>query len=127
MKKEKIELEYPLKSTSINILWSTIGTAFGLSEWFANDVNISGDEYIFTWDQYEQVASLLGSKPNEYIRFQWEEDADTDYYFEMRIVKHELSSDLSLIVTEFVEPEDIEDEVLLWDKHIEDLRRKIGI
>lgn len=127
MKKEKLEIEYPLKSTSINILWNTIGTPYGLSEWFSNDVNTSGEEYVFTWDSYDQTARLLGVKPQEYIRFQWEDDDGTDYYFELRILKHELTGDLSLLVTEFVEPDDKEDEVLLWDKHIEDLRRKIGI
>jgi len=127
MKKEKLELEYSLKSTSINILWSAIGTSYGLSEWFANDVNTSGEEYIFTWDEYKQTAKLLGIKSQEYIRFQWEDDEDTDYYFELRILKHELASDLSLLVTEFVDSEDKEDEVLLWDKHIDDLRRKLGV
>ncbi len=127
MKKEKLELEYPLKSTSINILWNAIGTPYGLSEWFSNDVNSSGEEYVFTWDGYEQMAHLISSKPQEYIRFQWEDDEDTDYYFELRIVRHVLSNDLSLLVTEFVEPEDKEDEILLWDKHIEGLRRKMGI
>ena len=127
MKKEKLELEYSLKSTSINILWSTIGTPYGLSEWFSNDVNTSGEEYIFTWDEYNQTARLLGIKPQEYIRFQWEDDKDTDYYFELRILKHELASELSLLVTEFVDPEDKEDEILLWDKHIDDLRRKLGV
>lgn len=127
MKKEKIELEYPLKVKSINILWNTVGTPFGLSEWFANDVNVSGEEYIFSWDNYEQTAVLLGVKPNEFIRLQWDEDEDTDYYFELRIVKHELTGDLSLLVTEFAEPDDKEDEIMLWDKHIDDLRRKLGI
>ncbi|NDV47341.1 hypothetical protein D0T49_09820 [Paludibacter sp. 221] len=126
MKKEKLELEYPLKSTSINILWNTIGTPYGLSEWFANDVNVKGEDYIFSWDDYEQIAKRIAVKPQEYIRLQWEDDADTDCYFEMRILKHELSGDLSLMVTEFVEPDDREDEIILWDKHIEDLRSKIG-
>jgi len=127
MKKEKLEIEYPLKSTSINILWNTIGTSHGLSEWFSNDVNTAGNRYIFTWDNYDQSAQLLKIKPLEYIRFQWEDDENTDYYFELRILKHELSGDLSLLVTEFVEPEDKDDEVLLWDKHIDDLRRKLGV
>jgi len=126
MKKEKLELEYPLKSKSINIVWDTIGTPYGLSEWFSNDVNITGEKYVFTWDNYDQTAQLLAMKPQEYIRFRWEDDEDTDYYFELRILKHELTGDLSLLVTEFIYPEDKEDEILLWDKHIEDLRRRSG-
>ena len=127
MKKEKLELEYHLKSTSINILWNTIGTAHGLSEWFACDVHTSGDEYVFTWKDYKQTAHLLKVKPQEYIRFQWDDDENTDYYFELRIVKQELGNGLSLLVTAFIDPDDRDDETLLWDKHIVDLRRKLGV
>lgn len=127
MEKEKLQLEYQLKSTSINTLWNTIGTPHGLSEWFANNVQVSDETYIFTWKDYEQSATLLGAKPQEYIRFRWEQDEDTDYYFELRIVKHEFGGDLSVLVTEFVEPDDRADEILLWDKHIVDLRRKLGV
>ena len=127
MKKEKLELEYHLKSASINVLWNTIGTSYGLSEWFATKVQVSGETYVFTWDNHEQTANLLNIKPLEYIRFQWEHDEDTDYYFELRIIKHELAGNLSMLVTEFIDPADKEDEILLWDKHIVDLRRKLGV
>jgi hypothetical protein len=127
MKKQKLEMEYHLNSTSINILWNTIGTSHGLSEWFANNVQALGEKYVFTWKHHQQIAHLLGMKPLEYIRFQWEDDEQSDYYFELRIVKQELGSDLSLLVTEFIDPEDRDDEILLWDKHIVDLRRKLGV
>lgn len=127
MEKERLELEYPLKSTSANILWNTIGTPFGLSEWFADDVTVRDNKYIFIWKDYTESADLLVLKSNDYVRLQWEDDEDTDYYFELRIIKQELSGDFSLMITEFVEPEDKEDEILLWDKHIENLRRKLGI
>ena len=127
MKKEKLELEYHLNSASINIVWNTIGTPHGLSEWFANNVQTSGEEYVFTWKHHKQTAYLLHIKPPEYIRFRWEDDDQTDYYFELRIVKHELGGDLSLLVTEFIDPADRADEILLWDKHVVDLRRKLGV
>lgn len=127
MKKEKVELEYVLKTTTPNILWNMVGTPFGLSEWFADDVNVKDDKYIFIWEGYEEVANLLNVKPNERIRFQWEEDEDTNFYFELKLDKHELTGDYALMITDFMEPDDKEDEILLWDKHIDDLRRKLGI
>ena len=127
MKKEKLKLEYQLKSASINVLWNMISTSHGLSEWFSKSVRVAGEKYIFVWHDYEETAHLLKEKPLEYIRFQWEDDKNTEYYFELRIMKHELAAHLSLLVTDFSEPEDKDDDIRLWDKLIADLRRKLGI
>lgn len=126
MKREKVELEYVLDSTSLNILWNMVGTPFGLSEWFADDVIVKNNKYTFIWDGHEEVANLLNVKPNELIRFQWEDDEGTDFYFELKLSKQELAGGFALVIIDFMEPEDKEDEILLWDKHIENLRRKIG-
>ena len=127
MEKEKLELEYQLKSTSISVLWNMISTSHGLSEWFSETVHVTDEKYVFVWRDHEEPAYLLNMKPLDYISFQWERDKNTDYYFELRIVKHELAGGLSILVTEFVAPEDREDEIRLWNKLITDLRRKLGV
>ena len=127
MKKKKINIEYPLNNASLSVLWNSIGTPLGLSEWFADGVTVQGDEYTFCWEQHEQTAILLHSRPNSYIRFQWEEDVDTDAYFEIKIEVTELSSDLTLVITDFAEPAEKEDVILLWNKQIDGLCRKTGI
>ena len=127
MEKEKLELEYSLKSASLNVLWSMVGTAYGLAEWFAEKVDAVGDRYVFGWKGYDEAAVLLEEKPQEYIRFQWEYDAGTEYYFEIRVVRHELSNALTLLVTVFVEPSEHDDEGLMWNKHVENLCRKLGV
>ncbi len=127
MKKEKINIEYQLNNASIHILWKTIGTPLGLSEWFADGVTVKDNEYCFCWEKNEQTAIMLQSKTNSFIRFQWEEDKDTDVYFELKIVVLEITSALTLLITDFAEPDDVEDTILLWDKQIEQLRRKTGM
>jgi len=127
MKKTKFNIEYPLKSASINILWNSISTPLGLTEWFADGVTVNGQEYTFSWEQNEQTADLIHIKPNVSIRFQWEEDKDTDFYFELKIVSLQVTSDLALVITDFAEPNETEDMILLWNKQIEDLRRKTGM
>lgn len=127
MKKIEFTIEYQLKSASINVLWNSIGTPLGLAEWFSDGVTVNENEYTFSWEQYEQTAYLIHSKPNVNIRFQWEEDKDTDYYFELKIGVVEITGDLALIVSDFAEPDEKEDLILLWDKQIEVLRRKTGI
>lgn len=127
MKRTKFKIEYQLKTSSINILWNSIGNPLGLAEWFADGVTVKNDEYIFSWDKNEQTALLIESKANTSIRFQWEEDEGTDYYFELKIVALEVTGDLALIITDFAEPGDKEDSIMLWNKQIETLRRKTGM
>ncbi len=127
MEKKEFKIEYQLKSASINVLWNSIGTPLGLSEWFADGVTVKENEYCFTWEKYEQTAYLIQSKTNVNIQFQWEEDQDTDYYFELKIGMVEITGDLALIITDFAEPADEADLILLWNKQIEVLRRKTGI
>jgi uncharacterized protein YndB with AHSA1/START domain len=59
--KNKFELEYSLNS-SPKILYARLVTPAGLSEWFADDININGDIYTFIWNGTEQSAKLLTKK-----------------------------------------------------------------
>lgn len=127
MKKIKFKIEYPLSNASLSILWNSIGTVYGLSEWFADSVDASDGEFTFRWGDSEQKAHLLHEKNNGYIRFQWEDDKSSEYFFEMKIVPSELSNDLMLVVTDFAEPDDQEDAILLWDQQIEKLKRVTGL
>ena len=127
MSKIRICIEYPIKKAPLPVLWTSIGTPLGLSEWFADGVTIVGDEYTFVWDSYEQTAKLLPSKVNSFIRFQWIEDVDSDAYFEIRIEKQPISGQLSLLITDYVQADERDEILMLWNKHIETLRRKIGI
>ncbi|MDD5186168.1 MAG: START-like domain-containing protein [Paludibacter sp.] len=127
MKKVKFNIEYQLKSASLNVLWNSIGTPLGLAEWFSDGVTVDDNEFTFSWDTNMQTAYLIQLKPNSSIRFQWEEDKNTDYYFELEIDMQEITGDLTLVITDFAEPKETEDLILLWNKQIEELRRKTGI
>jgi len=120
------ELEYPIHS-SIKILYERLSTPSGLSEWFADDVNVNRDGiYTFTWEGSSQDAVLISKKKGEHIRFRWL-DSEEDEYFEFRIQIDELTSDVSLIVTDFAEDEDDkEDATNLWDTQIDNLKHLIG-
>ena len=49
----KYSIEYPIK-TSISILYKRLTTPSGLSEWFADNVNIKNDVLTFYWDGSEE-------------------------------------------------------------------------
>ena len=121
----KFELEYPIHS-SINILYKRLFTPSGLSEWFADDVHIRNDVYTFFWDGSEQSAKLVKKKENQFVRFHWLEN-DYESYFEFAIQIDDLTNDVSLIITDFAEDEDEKEEnTLLWDTQVENLKHALG-
>lgn len=124
--KTKYELEYTL-NTSTSILFNRISTPEGLSEWFADNVNLKNGLYTFIWEGSENVASVLQKKSNKYIRFQWEEDEGEEYYFEFKIHTDELTRDVALLITDFAEEEDKDDAIDLWDTQISELKHAIGL
>ncbi len=127
MTKEKLTIEYPLENASEAHLWKMVGEPLGLALWFSDGVTVDGDEYTFSWDDHAQTAFLTDQKEGKFIRFQWEEDKGTDAFFQIEIVTQDLSGHVGLLITDYVRTEDKEDAVLLWDKQIDDLRRKAGM
>ena len=125
--KTKYELEYIIK-TSSKILYNMLSTPSGLSEWFADDVNIRDDVFTFIWNDGEEQAKLLTKRNNEYVKFRWMDDEEegSDVYFEMRIVIDSLTKDVALMVTDFAEEDEMDEARLLWDNQINDLKHVLG-
>ncbi len=123
--KQKIVLEYAINS-SPKVLYTRLSTPGGLSEWFADDVNLKGSEFSFFWDGAEQKAEVIQKKENKFIRFKWVDD-DDDAYFEFRINTDELTKDTALVVTDFVEEDEKDDSVELWNTQIAELKHTIGL
>ena len=122
----KFEMEFPIK-VSQKLLFQYISTPSGLSEWFADNVNSRGEIFTFIWDDSEESAKLLRKNNNEKIQFQWLDDQDSDYYFELRIQFDEITKDVSLIVTDFADDEEeVEESKLLWTNQISDLKKVLG-
>jgi len=122
--KKKFNLEYEIKS-SPRILYSFLSEANGLTQWFADKVVYRDQVYIFTWDDEEQKAKLLGSKENKFVRFRWLDD-EPQYYFEMEIVQDELTNDVALNITDFATEDTIAERKLIWDNQIDYLFSVIG-
>jgi uncharacterized protein YndB with AHSA1/START domain len=126
MKKEKFHIEYVFDKVSKRSLWNHLTTPPGLSSWFADDVNIVGDKYVFMWNKTQETAMVILIKPEIYIRFRWEED-DDNVYFEFRIHTIELTGSVALEITDFAEPSDKSDSISLWDTQVDELKRTLGV
>jgi uncharacterized protein YndB with AHSA1/START domain len=125
--KIRYELEFPINSSPA-LLYQYISTPSGLSEWFSDNVNSRGEYYTFIWDDSEEKARVTAKKTNERIKFKWLDDngADTDYSLELKIVEDEITKDVSLVVSDFAEEDDIKEATLLWENQISDLKHVIG-
>ena len=121
----QFEMEFPIQ-VSQKLLYQYISTPSGLSEWFADNVNSRGEKFAFIWDDSEESANLVSKKMPEKIRFQWIDDEDTDYYFELRIQFDEITKDVSLIVTDFAEDDEVEESKMLWTNQVSDLKKVLG-
>ena len=126
-KKKEFVIEYDFQS-SPQLLFQYLSSPSGLSEWFSDDVNYRGEKYTFFWGESEEYARGLSKKNNEKIRFQWitEEDDEEDYFFEFKIEMDEITKDVSLIITDFSEEDELEEAKLLWDSLVSDLKQVLG-
>ncbi len=122
----KIELEYSLRS-SPQILFQYLSNPSGLQSWFADHVDIIGGiRYRFAWDDgTEYFAKVIKNIPNKYVRFQIE-DAPENEFLEFRIEQDEITGDVELMITEFVDTNEVEMAASIWDVAVENLCSIIG-
>ncbi len=127
MSKTQYEIEFVIQA-SPQLLFQYLFTPSGLSEWFADNVNSRTEKYTFFWDDSEEEALLLRKKTNEFVRFRWlnGDDDQDDYHFEMRIVVDEITKDVSILVTDFADEEEVEESKMLWESQIGDLKKVLG-
>ncbi|WP_374958825.1 START-like domain-containing protein [Gilvibacter sp.] len=123
--KVKYEMEFPIH-VSPSLLYQYLSTPSGLSEWYADNVNSRGELFTFIWDGSEEQAKLISKKSGERVKFRWMEDEATDYYFELRIQVDEITKDVSLMVTDFAEDDEMEEGKMLWDNMISELKHILG-
>ncbi|HLS12571.1 MAG TPA: START-like domain-containing protein [Flavobacteriaceae bacterium] len=125
MEKIKYQMEFPIQS-SPSLLFQYISTPSGMGEWYADNVNSRGELFTFIWSGSEEKARLLSSRTDERVKFRWLEDDDEPYFFEMRIQVDGVTNDVSLIVTDFAEEDEVEGSKLLWESMVDNLKQTLG-
>jgi uncharacterized protein YndB with AHSA1/START domain len=125
--KVRYEIEFPINS-SPQLLYQYISTPSGLSEWFADNVNSRGEFFTFIWNDSEEKARLASKKTGEKVKFKWVDDKnnDSEYFFELHILVDDLTKDVSLMVVDFAEEDEVEESMQLWENQISDLKHLIG-
>jgi uncharacterized protein YndB with AHSA1/START domain len=125
--KVKYELEFPIQ-VSPSLLYQYISTPSGLSEWFADNVNSRGELFTFIWEGSEESAKLLSKKTDDRIKLRWtvDEEDGFNYYFEMKIQVDEITKDVSLMITDFAEDDEVDEGKMLWENMVSDLKQILG-
>ena len=123
--KVKYELEFPIQA-SPQLLYNYISTPSGLSEWFADNVNSRGELFTFIWDDSQEQAKLITKKSSERIKFKWLESEDDGSFFELRIQVDSITKDVSIIVTDFSDDDEVEESKMLWENQIASLKQVLG-
>jgi uncharacterized protein YndB with AHSA1/START domain len=124
MNKEKIEMEFPIHS-SPKILYNYLSTAVGLQSWFADKVTEHDGFLEFHWGDEVMRARSVHKRENKLIAFKWLDQTENNI-LEFEILTDELTHDVSLVVRDFCEKEDMEETKRLWDSQIHHLKQLIG-
>ena len=120
----KVQFEYYTRS-SVGVLYNSFSNASGLSAWFADNVQVNGNVYTFSWDGSQESAYILDKKEDEYTRFRWSYQPD-DCYFEFRIKIDSITNEVALVITDFVEKGEEKELKLLWDSQVHELMHILG-
>ncbi|MCX7987523.1 MAG: START-like domain-containing protein [Bacteroidales bacterium] len=126
--RKKIELEFVMR-TSPKVLFPRLSTPAGLTEWFADNVTVrSKNIYDFHWNKTIQSAEQSYLRENVVVRYDWLDASEKDTgFFEFRIRIDELTGDVSLIVTDFAEEDEVEETIELWNTQINHLKHILGL
>ena len=120
--------EYEMRASK-KILYPFISSASGLSQWFADDVNINNQNKTFTfiWDGEETQAKMVSSRSNHHVRFKFinEDQEDDPNFVELVLNVNELTNTVFIRVTDYSEME-LEEAQELWESFIHSLKEIVG-
>ena len=95
---------------------------------FADKVKAQDKLFTFMWGKTEtREAEIINIRIFSFVRFRWLDEEDPKAYFEFKMNYNELTGDYMLEITDFTEPDEIDDQKKLWDLQIETLRRTCGM
>lgn len=124
----RVDLEFTI-NTSPYLLFNRLSTPSGLSEWFADNVNLSGKIFTFIWENTQVKAELLEKKENKSIKFRWiKEGSNPKNFFSFRLTTQDMTGEQTLqVVEQLDENEDLEEAISLWTSQIGELKRILGV
>ncbi|MFM6949175.1 MAG: START-like domain-containing protein [Aquirufa sp.] len=128
MSNKHFEFEFEIKA-SPKVLYPYLNTASGLQQWFADKVTVQNSQnYNFIWDETNHPASLVSSKSNKSVKFQFQNSEQTENSsIELILEVSELSNTTYLKVIDRASKfKSDEDATELWDYLTDKLKEIVG-
>lgn len=128
MSNNHFEFEFEIKA-SPKVLYPYLNTASGLQQWFADKVTVlNSHNYNFYWDETNHPASLISSKSNRSVKFQFQNSEQTENStIELILEVSELSNTTYLKVIDRASKFKSEDDATeLWDYLTDKLKEIVG-
>lgn len=116
-------------NASKKMLYPYISTASGLSQWFADDVNINEDkEYNFIYDDEDHPARMVGHRLHQYVKFEFPDEGEEDdpSYIEIHLDENEITQSMYLKVVDYSDYEDDQEQYELWEELVNNLKEIVG-
>ena len=123
--------EYEVNASK-KMLYPYISTASGLSQWFADDVNVNNQDktLTFIWDGEENIAKIAAQRTNSYVKFEFlprnEEEEKDPCWVEIRLEMNELTQSVFLKIIDYSDIDDEEELTEIWENNIHALREIVG-
>lgn len=117
-------MEFILKA-SPGIAYKFLTNTECIVRWFCDDVDITGDSFVFSWDGEDEEAILIDDIEEERLRFKWV-DEDEGEYLEFRMYKNDVTHETILEVSDFCDEGDEQATIDLWETQIESMRKSMG-
>ena len=130
MGKSKFAYEYEINASK-KMLYPYFSSASGLSQWFADDVNIDEDgNFNFIWEGEDHKAKLTSHRTNSYAKFVFLEDDNTEGedpdWVEFKIDLNELTETTFVKITEYADFNAEEEQSMLWEGLMSNLKELVG-
>ncbi len=124
MQRVKYDMEFIFRASPA-ILYKFITTPSCLVRWFCDAVDITGDEFVFTWDGADEIAEMIDDIEEERVRFAWA-DAEEGEYLEFRMYKSDVTNETVLEITDWCDDDEVEEQRDLWESQIKTMKTECG-
>jgi uncharacterized protein YndB with AHSA1/START domain len=129
MAKTRFSFEYEINASK-KMLYPYFTTASGLSQWFADDVNVDEDHnFNFIWEDEDHMAKMVSHRTNSLAKFVFNDassDDDDPSFVEFRLDENEMTQTTFIKVLEYTDFDDKEEQADLWTNLFQTLKEIVG-
>ncbi len=123
-KRVNYNFEYVFKAKA-ELLYNYISTPYNLAAWFADDAQINGGVFTFTWEGSGERAKITKQIIKKKIVLKWI-DRKGDEFLSFDIESDDVTGGTVLLISDFDDEDQVDEARLMWDSAIQKLKNIIG-